>query len=83
MQNLATKYNDKRVLIVGGKGRNCYDVAKKYGFKEAVTPHDIMHWNSSSWPLSTPTSDLSILTNVSQYIMLHSFFFAYTILGCP
>ncbi|CAO3649520.1 unnamed protein product [Mucor fragilis] len=65
MQNLATKYNDKRVLIVGGKGRNCYDVAKKYGFKEAVTPHDIMHWNSSSWPHSTPTSDLSMLTSTA------------------
>ncbi|CEP13796.1 hypothetical protein [Parasitella parasitica] len=65
MQNLATKYHDKRVLIVGGKGRNCYDVAKKYGFKEAVTPHDIMHWNSSVWPYSTPTSDLSILTSTA------------------
>lgn len=29
MQNLAEKYSDKRVLVVGGKGRNCYDVAKK------------------------------------------------------
>ncbi|RCH85863.1 hypothetical protein CU098_003770, partial [Rhizopus stolonifer] len=63
MQNLASKYNDKRVLIVGGKGRHCYNVAKNYGFKNAVTPHDVMHWNSSSWPHSTPTSDLSILTD--------------------
>lgn len=37
----------------------------RYGFQDAVTPHDIMHWNSSSWPHSTPTSDLSILTDVS------------------
>lgn len=28
MQNLAVKYSDKRVLIIGGKGRNCYDVAR-------------------------------------------------------
>ncbi|OBZ90468.1 putative CDP-alcohol phosphatidyltransferase class-I family protein C22A12.08c [Choanephora cucurbitarum] len=63
MQNLASEYNDKRVLIVGGRGRNCYDVAKRYGFKEAVTPHDIMHWNNSAWPYSSPTSDLSLLTS--------------------
>lgn len=79
MQNLAKKYSDKRVLIVGGRGRSCYDVAKKYGFQDAVTPHDIMHWNSSSWPLSTPTSDLSILTNVSSamiagFLLLTLFF---------
>lgn len=29
MQNLADKYRDKRVLIVGGSGRKCFDVAKK------------------------------------------------------
>jgi hypothetical protein len=40
-------------------------VFNRYGFQEAVTPHDIMHWNSSSWPHSNPTSDLSILTSVS------------------
>ncbi|KAI7888702.1 HAD-like domain-containing protein [Mucor mucedo] len=66
MQKLASKYRDKRVLIVGGKGRQCYDVAKKYGFGEAVTPHDIMHWNSSSWPLAKPSSDLSVLTSAAR-----------------
>jgi ribonucleotide monophosphatase NagD (HAD superfamily) len=28
MQSLAEKYKEKRVLIVGGRGRKCYDVAK-------------------------------------------------------
>ncbi|KAI9474286.1 MAG: HAD hydrolase [Benjaminiella poitrasii] len=63
MKSLADKYKDKRVLIVGGQKRNCYDVAKKYGFKEAVVPNDIMHWNNSSWPYSTATSDLDMLTD--------------------
>ncbi|KAI9244543.1 HAD hydrolase [Sporodiniella umbellata] len=63
MQSLARKYQDKRVLIVGGAGRKCFDVAKRYGFTDAVTPNDIMHWNSSAWPHSEPTSDLSLLTS--------------------
>lgn len=77
MQNLASKYSHQRVLIVGGKGRQCYDVAKAYGFGEAVTPHDIMHWNSSSWPLANPSSDLSVLTSVSPNPFLGVFFFLY------
>ncbi|KAG1470748.1 hypothetical protein G6F56_002503 [Rhizopus delemar] len=63
MQNLADKYRDKRVLIVGGSGRKCFDVAKKYGFSDAVTPNDVMHWNTSAWPHSEPISDLSLLTS--------------------
>ncbi|KAI7906483.1 HAD-like domain-containing protein [Cokeromyces recurvatus] len=63
MKSLADKYKDKRVLIIGGQRRDCYDVAKEYGFKEAVVPNDIMHWNGSSWPYSRATSDLSMLTD--------------------
>ncbi|KAI8985856.1 HAD hydrolase [Pilobolus umbonatus] len=63
MQTLANTYKDKRVLIVGGIKRHCYDVAKGYGFKEAVVPNDIMHWNKSTWPHSPFNDDLSILTS--------------------
>ncbi|KAI8973249.1 HAD-like domain-containing protein [Mycotypha africana] len=54
MKSLAKQYESKKVLVVGGKARNCAEVAKRYGFKEAVTPHDIMCWNSSVSPYSLP-----------------------------
>ncbi|KAG1046649.1 hypothetical protein G6F46_007586 [Rhizopus delemar] len=63
MQNLVSKYQDKRVLIVGGAGRKCFEVAKKYGFQDVVTPNDVMHWNHSAWPHSEPITDLSLLTS--------------------
>ncbi|ORE04773.1 HAD-superfamily hydrolase [Rhizopus microsporus var. microsporus] len=63
MQNLAEKYRNKRVLVVGGTGRNCYNVATKYGFQDVVIPHDVMHWNNSVWPHTETVSDLSVLTS--------------------
>ncbi|KAI8388885.1 HAD-like domain-containing protein [Radiomyces spectabilis] len=54
MQALAKEYENKRVLIVGGKGRKCYEVAKGYGFKYVVTPDDVHNWQMSSWPYSLP-----------------------------
>ncbi|KAI8344366.1 HAD-like domain-containing protein [Chlamydoabsidia padenii] len=54
MQLLTSKYKQKRVLVVGGKGHVCADVAKGYGFENIVTPQDLHHWNNSLWPYNQP-----------------------------
>ncbi|ORY92158.1 HAD hydrolase [Syncephalastrum racemosum] len=50
MQSLVPKYKDKRVLVVGGKDRSCYEVAKGYGFNDVVIPDDIHQWDPTVWP---------------------------------
>ncbi|KAI7862556.1 HAD-like domain-containing protein [Spinellus fusiger] len=57
MRLLAEKYKDKQVLVVGGKGRSCHDIAKGYGFANVVTPDDVQQWNPSVWPFSRPASE--------------------------
>ncbi|KAF9434472.1 hypothetical protein BGZ76_007961 [Entomortierella beljakovae] len=40
MRSLVPKYEDKNVLVVGGRGSNCRNVAEHYGFKHIVTPEE-------------------------------------------
>ncbi|KAJ5551098.1 HAD-superfamily hydrolase subfamily IIA CECR5 [Penicillium sp. DV-2018c] len=42
----------KCVLVVGGDGDNCRRVAEQYGFKNVVTPGDILMANPAIWPFS-------------------------------
>ncbi|GAA5825149.1 hypothetical protein JCM10212_006274, partial [Sporobolomyces blumeae] len=44
------KYADKPVLVVGGVGDNCRQIAETYGFKHAYIPADVLRWNPSIWP---------------------------------
>lgn len=48
MKELSSSYNN--VLVVGGVGNTCRNVAKSYGFKNVYTPLDIMKWNPSVTP---------------------------------
>ncbi|CAO3651174.1 unnamed protein product [Cunninghamella echinulata] len=59
MRTLTEQYQDKRVLIVGGKEDICAKVAKGYGFKKVVTPNDIHAWKNSVWPYSKKSSYLT------------------------
>ncbi|KAJ2511034.1 hypothetical protein GGI11_001938 [Coemansia sp. RSA 2049] len=61
MRSLAAKYADKHVLIVGGKGRRCADIARMYGLNNVSTPNDVVAWNPSAWPFMDPPqqADLS------------------------
>ncbi|KAK2734922.1 hypothetical protein FQN57_001419 [Myotisia sp. PD_48] len=45
---------DKRVLVVGGPGDKCREVAKHYGFKSVLTPGDIFMSHPSIWPFAKP-----------------------------
>lgn len=47
----------KNVLVVGGIGDACRNVAKEYGFKNVFTPLDIMKWKPSITPYHNLTSE--------------------------
>lgn len=53
MKDLTSVYEN--VLVVGGVGNVCRDVAKSYGFKNVYTPLDILAWN----PAVSPYHDLT------------------------
>lgn len=48
MREMAEKY--KTVLVVGGEGEKCRLVAEGYGFRDVVTPGDIMKDNDRTTP---------------------------------
>lgn len=48
MRELASKY--KTVLVVGGDGDKCRQVAQGYGFKDVITPGDIIKDNVDTTP---------------------------------
>ncbi|KAK8158503.1 HAD-like domain-containing protein [Phyllosticta citrichinensis] len=45
-------YKDKTVLVVGGDGGKCRDVAEQYGYRNVITPADIYVSNPDIWPFS-------------------------------
>lgn len=51
MSALAEYYNT--VLVVGGEGYRCREVAELYGFKDVVVPNDIVAWDESIAPYRT------------------------------
>ncbi|KAL1920027.1 uncharacterized protein VTP21DRAFT_1173 [Calcarisporiella thermophila] len=50
MCQLASDFRNKNVLVVGGAGRACQTVAKKYGFDRVIVPDDILANDPSIWP---------------------------------
>ncbi|KAI0188399.1 HAD-superfamily hydrolase [Astrocystis sublimbata] len=48
MSALAAYYDT--VLVVGGVGYRCREVAEKYGFKDVVVPNDIVAWDPTIAP---------------------------------
>jgi len=48
MKEMVEKYNT--VLVVGGDGEKCRQVAEGYGFKDVVTPGDIIKDNAATTP---------------------------------
>ncbi|KAG2418704.1 hypothetical protein HFD88_001805 [Aspergillus terreus] len=48
---------NKCVLVVGGDGDRCRQVAEQYGFKNVVTPGDIFMANPTIWPFAKVFQD--------------------------
>jgi HAD superfamily hydrolase (TIGR01456 family) len=55
MREMAEKYNT--VLVVGGEGEKCRQVAEGYGFKDVITPGDIIKDNPDTTPFRNLTKD--------------------------
>ncbi|KAI1770613.1 HAD-superfamily hydrolase [Hypoxylon cercidicola] len=55
MSEMADKYNT--VLVVGGEGEKCRTVAQGYGFKDVVTPGDIIKADAATTPFRKLTPD--------------------------
>ncbi|KAI9889430.1 MAG: hypothetical protein M1814_005293 [Vezdaea aestivalis] len=53
MRELAVKY--ETILVVGGEGEKCREVAEGYGFRDVVTPGDIIKDNHATTPFRTLT----------------------------
>lgn len=45
------------VLVVGGEGHICRDVAESYGFQDVIIPGDIIAWDPSVVPFRTLTRE--------------------------
>ncbi|CAJ2503070.1 Uu.00g104640.m01.CDS01 [Anthostomella pinea] len=55
MSEMASKHNT--VLVVGGEGEKCRHVAQSYGFKDVVTPGDIIKTDSATTPFRKLTPE--------------------------
>ena len=55
MREMAKNY--RTVLVVGGEGEKCRQVAEGYGFKDVVTPGDIIKDNADTTPFRKLTSE--------------------------
>lgn len=55
MREMAETYNT--VLVVGGEGEKCRHVAEGYGFKDVVTPGDIIKDNQDTTPFRQLTPE--------------------------
>jgi len=55
MRALAEYYNT--VLVVGGEGYRCREVAEEYGFKDIIVPNDIVAWDPTIAPYRVFTEE--------------------------
>lgn len=55
MRALAEYY--KTVLIVGGEGYRCREVAEEYGFQDIIVPNDIVAWDPTIAPYRVFTEE--------------------------
>lgn len=55
MREMVEKYTT--VLVVGGEGEKCREVAEGYGFRDVVTPSDIIKYNEATTPFRRLTNE--------------------------
>ncbi|KAF2006946.1 phosphatidyl synthase-like protein [Amniculicola lignicola CBS 123094] len=55
MRALAEHYST--VLVVGGEGYKCREVAEEYGFKDIIVPNDIVAWDPTIAPYRVFTDE--------------------------
>ncbi|KAJ2711523.1 hypothetical protein H4R19_003208 [Coemansia spiralis] len=66
MQSLAAQYAGKHVLVVGGIGRRCADIARSYGFGNVSTPDDVVAAHPAAWPFMGAPEGLARSRNYAR-----------------
>jgi HAD superfamily hydrolase (TIGR01456 family) len=61
MREMAERYST--VLVVGGEGEKCRQVAEGYGFKDVITPGDIIAHNEHTTPFRKLTDEELLRSN--------------------
>ncbi|RDL40293.1 putative cat eye syndrome critical region protein 5 [Venustampulla echinocandica] len=65
MREMVEKY--KTVLIVGGEGEKCRQVAEGYGFRDVITPGDIIKDNEATTPFRKLTPEEQANSRIRNY----------------
>jgi HAD superfamily hydrolase (TIGR01456 family) len=65
MREMAQKYNT--VLVVGGEADKCRQVAEGYGFKDVITPGDIIKDNPDTTPFRKLTDEENANSRLRNY----------------
>ncbi|KZM27047.1 uncharacterized protein EKO05_0004999 [Ascochyta rabiei] len=65
MRALADYY--ETVLVVGGEGYKCREVAQEYGFKNIVVPNDIIAWDPTIAPYRVFTDEERATSNPRDF----------------
>lgn len=55
MREMVERY--ETVLVIGGEGEKCRQVAEGYGFRDVITPGDIVKDNPATTPFSRLTAE--------------------------
>ncbi|KAK4098119.1 HAD-superfamily hydrolase [Parathielavia hyrcaniae] len=69
MRALAEYYHT--VLVVGGEGYRCREVAEEYGFKDIVVPNDIVAWDPSIAPYRVFTDEERASSRPRDFSQVH------------
>ncbi|KAL1746409.1 HAD-like domain-containing protein, partial [Schizophyllum fasciatum] len=49
LKTKASQFADQPILVLGGKGNECREVAEEYGYKHVYTTLDVHNWNHAVW----------------------------------
>lgn len=55
-RELVEQYKEEPVLVLGGRGNSCREVAHSYGFRKCYTSLDLLSWRPEIWPLHKLTN---------------------------
>ena len=69
MRALAEYY--KTVLVVGGEGYRCREVAEEYGFQDIIVPNDIIAWDESIAPYRVFTEEERASSRPRDFSKVH------------
>jgi ribonucleotide monophosphatase NagD (HAD superfamily) len=65
MREMVEQY--ETILVIGGEGEKCRQVAEGYGFRDVVTPGDIIKDNAATTPFRKLTTEEHAASKTRDY----------------